>query len=206
VDQQFAQNVLSEDVNPHRRAEGPPLGLFARQAELRRIDKHPLEGFALRFFAELDHSSAIVDLHQPKPRRIFSQSGGPPSRDVCAGVFVTRDEMAVVHSIKMVAGENQDRVALVVVEMMKTLPYRIGGALKPIGAFGCDFGRENLYKAVGETTEAIRARDMTIERRRIVLRENEDSAKIGVDTCGEGYVNQPVLSAKWYRGFRSLLR
>src|SRR6185295_14310056 len=115
-----------------------------------------------------------------------------------------RDEITIIHPIKMIARKHQRRVSLVVVEMMQALAHGVGGPLKPIGAFGCYLGCEDFDKAVCESAEPIRARDVTIERRRVVLSQYENAMYIGVDADGNRDVDQAILSAKRNSRFGSL--
>src|SRR6185295_7090461 len=115
-----------------------------------------------------------------------------------------RDEITIVHSIKMIARQHQRRVALVVIEMMQALAHGVGGPLKPIGPLGGYLGCEDVDEAVCESAEAIRARDVTIERRGVVLSQYEDAMNIGVDAVGNRNVDQAILSAKRNRGLGTL--
>jgi hypothetical protein len=87
---------------------------------------------------------------------------------------------------------------------VQALPHGVGGALKPIGPFGGDLSRQNLNESVCETAEAIRSRDVTVERRRIVLRQYEDAVYVRVDAIGNWNVDQAVLATQRNGRFSSL--
>src|SRR2546423_10773387 len=90
-------------------------------------------------------------------------------------------KVPVVHVIKMIAGENQQRVDAPVSDVWQHLSYRIGSSLKPLRAFWCLLCGEYLDKAVRELREAIGLRDVPIERRGVVLRQHKRAQNVGVD-------------------------
>jgi hypothetical protein len=63
----------------------------------------------------------------------------------------------------MIARQDQNRFALVVIQMMKALTNGVRGSLKPIGSFGSYLGGEDLYKAISKSAEAVSSRDVPIE-------------------------------------------
>src|SRR6185503_4274147 len=165
-----------------------------------------LERFSLGLFTELNDPPGIVDLYQPEFGCFVRARGCQRKRQVRSGLVMPGYELAVVHPVKMITREHQDRIAFVIIQMVQALPYSVGGTLKPVGPFRCDLGGENLNEPVCESTEAICSSDVTIERSRVVLSQYEDSMNIGVDAVGNRDVDQAVLAAKRYGGFGSLTR
>ena len=96
-------------------------------------------------------------------------------RDVGAALDVRVDQLAEVHAIEVIAGEDQVVVGVVADEVARRLPHRVGGALKPVGAVGRLLGGEHLDEAVREHVEAVGLRDVPVERRGVELREHEDA-------------------------------
>ena len=65
------------------------------------------------------------------------------------------DQLAVIHPIQVVAGQNQDVIGLVRREVPLGLPHGVGGSLIPVRVVGRLLGRENLDEAAGENVELI---------------------------------------------------
>src|SRR5689334_6790247 len=115
-------------------------------------------------------------------------------------------KLSIVHVIEMIAGENQQRVDAPVSDVRQYLAHRVGSPLKPLRVLRGLLGRENLDEAVRELREAIRLRDVSIERRGVVLRQHEGAQDVGVDAVGERDVDEPVFTTERDCGFGALLR
>src|SRR5262249_5174791 len=147
----------------HRRQERSSFCLFGGETKRRGIASHFFESIAAWFLPELGNSSGVVDFEQTELRSILHASRGDGYRNVRTCAPVSLDELAVVHSIQMISGQHQNRVAAVVVEVMKTLTHGIRGALKPIRSLGRDFSSKNLNEAIGESAEPISPRDVPVK-------------------------------------------
>src|SRR6185436_1111247 len=88
---------------------------------------------------------------------------------------------------------------------MQVLPDGIRRSLKPIGAVNGLLRREHFDMSAIEWIEAIAVGHMTIQRSRVVLRQDEDSLQSGVETIADGNIDQAILSAKRDRGFGAVL-
>jgi hypothetical protein len=75
--------------------------------------------------------------------------------------------------------------------------------LKPVRVAVGLLGGEHFDKAVRESAEAIRARDVAVERRGVELREDEDADDVRVDAVADGDVDESVLAAERDGGFRT---
>ena len=119
--------------------------------------------------------------------------------DVGAAGGVRLEDLAEVHDVELVAGEHQDAFGAVPQETVQLLADGVGSALIPVHAgFGLLRG-EDLDEAVRERIEAIGARDVTVQRRRLKLREHEDVAQAGVDAVADRDVDQPILAGERHR-------
>ena len=87
---------------------------------------------------------------------------------------VRLDQLAEVHPVEVVAGEDQVVVGVVAREVPRRLPHRVRRPLEPVGALGRLLGREHLDEPVGEDVEAVGLGDVPVERRRVELRQHED--------------------------------
>ena len=124
-------------------------------------------------------------------------------RDVGAALDVRLDQIAEVHPVEVIAGEDQVVVGVVAGEVPRRLPHGVGRALEPVGALGRLLGREHLDEAVREHVQAVGLRDVAVERRRVELRQHEDALQAGVQAVADRDVDQPVLAADRHRRLRS---
>src|SRR5437773_645974 len=67
-------------------------------------------------------------------------------------------------------------------------------------------GREDLDEPLAEDVQAIRLRDVSVERRRVELRQHEDATNVGMQTVTDGDVDQPVCAADRNGRLRPVLR
>src|SRR6185436_4428274 len=81
----------------------------------------------------------------------------------------------------------------------------IRGSLKPFGAVNGLFRREHFDMSPVKRIESIAIRDVTIQRCRVVLRQDEDPFQSRVEAVADGDIDQAILSAKWNRGFGTIL-
>src|SRR6185369_7478736 len=116
------------------------------------------------------------------------------------------EKVAIVHSIKMIAGKNQQRVDAPVSDVRQHLSHGVSSSLKPLRALGRLLGCDDLDEAVRELREAIGLRDVTIERCGVVLRQDERAQDVGVDAVRERDVDETILTAERNGWFGTLLR
>src|SRR5207248_4779088 len=88
-----------------------------------------------------------------------TRSYGDWSSDVCSSdldvrlvVDVRVDELAVVHPVQMIAGENQIVVRVIPGEMAHRLADRVGGPLKPVRIVRRLLGGEDLHEEIGRAS------------------------------------------------------
>ena len=122
--------------------------------------------------------------------------------DVGLALDVRVDQLAEVHPVEVVAGQDQVVLRLVRREVARRLAHRVGRALEPVGVVGRLLGGEHLDEAVGEEIEPVGLRDVAVERRRVELRQHEDLLQPGVQAVADRDVDQPVLAADRHRRLR----
>ena len=89
--------------------------------------------------------------------------GQGPNGEVGAGFDVVFDEQAVVHPVKLVAGEDQVLVHVPFLEQPLVFADRIGRALKPAGTGGGLLGRQHLHKTLAKAGgEVVALAEVTI--------------------------------------------
>ena len=113
------------------------------------------------------------------------------------------DQLAEVHAVEMIAGEDQEVVGVVAGEVARRLAHGVGGALEPVRALGRLFGGEHLDEAVREEIEPVGLRDVAVERGRVELRQHEDPLQPGVQAVADRDVDQPVLAAERHGRLRA---
>ena len=138
-------------------------------------------------------------------RRVGQTDGLRGDGDVGTAIDVCVDHLRVVHAVQMVAGQNQVVVGVVPDKMAGRLPHRVRCALKPALAVGCLLGCQDFDEPVAEQVHAIRLADMTVERGRIELGEDENPAHVGMQAVADRYVNQSIFAADWHRWLRAEL-
>ncbi len=105
----------------------------------------------------------------------------------------------VVHLVDVVAGEDEDVFGLLGANGVDVLVDGVCGALIP-GLGDALHGGQDLdefAELVGDDGAPALA-DMAVEGERLVLGEDVDVAKIGVNAVGEGDVDDAVLAGKRY--------
>jgi hypothetical protein len=153
------------------------------------IHSHAIESLALWLLAELRYPAVAVGLQQTEPRRISLARGSDSDGDVGVGAHVPRDEVSIVHAVEMIARQNENCVGLVIAQMMKDLAHGVGGPLEPVRPFRSHLGCKHFDKPIRELAESIGARDVSIERGGVILRQDEYATNIRVDAVGDRYID-----------------
>ena len=195
--EQVEQGVAAEDIDPHRGQEGLPFGLLSRKAESGGVDPHRLEISPLGLLAELADLACGIGTHQAEPFGLGAVHRQGPHCELGAGVDVVLHELAVVHAVELITGEDQVVIHIPFLEQPLVLAHRIGGAFEPAGAVGSLLGGEHLHEPLAETGgEVVGHREMTIEGGAVELRQHIDLVDLGVDAVADGNINQSVLAGK----------
>ena len=80
-----------------------------------------------------------------------------------ASVAVARENVAVIHAVKLVAAEHKSVLEIVVQEVQQVLAHGIRGALVPGGVGKSLFRRENLNEPAAEMVELVTLRDVPVQ-------------------------------------------
>jgi len=161
---------------------------------------------AARFLLEVADLSRSIESKDPHRARIVDAHGPRHERDIGVAVDVLVDEGRVVHSIQMVASENQVVLRVNPDQVTRGLTDGIGRSLEPVRVVRGLFSREHLDEAPAEQVKPVRLPDVAVERRRVELREHEDAAEVGVQAVADRDVNQPVLAPERHGRFRAKVR
>ncbi len=128
------------------------------------------------------------------------------NRDVGAALGVRLDELAVVHPVEVVAGEDQVVVGVHLLEVPARLAHGVRRALEPAAAVGRLLGRQDLDETFRVAVEPVGLADVTIERRRVELRQHDDLPDLRVQAVADRDIDEPVLPADGDRGLRPGVR
>jgi membrane-associated protease RseP (regulator of RpoE activity) len=111
-------------------------------------------------------------------------------------IHVRIEQEPVVHAIEMVACQDQVVVGFVVREMSGGLSHGVSGPLKPVRVIRRLLRGDNIHEPAGERIHVIALRDVPVQRRRIVLRQDEDLGYLRINAVGNRYIDQPVFTAQ----------
>jgi hypothetical protein len=164
------------------------------------------EPLALRLLLERDNLAAAIEPEDAHRRRLFDRNRLRGDRDVGAAVAVDIDHFRIIHSVQMIAGEDEVEVRVVADEMACRLADGVSGALIPVRVVRGLFGGEDLDEPLAERIHPKGMRDMPIERRRVELRQHEDATNVGVEAVADRDVDQSIAAADRHGRFRALQR
>ena len=106
----------------------------------------------------------------------------------------------------MVAGQNENMLWLKFVDKLDVLVDSVGSALVPAGLLVVTLvGGQNLGAGVSLVqAPGLTVADVLIQLQRLILSQNTDGVDTGIDTVGQGEVNDTVLAAEGNRRLRGL--
>ena len=117
----------------------------------------------LRLLLERDDQTLAVEAEDTHLRGGLHIDRLRRDGDVRFPGLVSVDELAVIHSIEMIAGEDEVIVGLVLSDMAHGLAHRVGCSLKPVRIVGRLLGGEDLDEPARELIEAVGVRDVAVE-------------------------------------------
>jgi len=106
---------------------------------------------------------------------------------------VSFEHVGEVHTVKLIAGDDEIVRRLMGPKVDEILPHRVGSALVPTRVNRRLFCGEDLHKSVREMVEIVGVGYVQVQRCRIELGQNVDSPKAGVDTVRDGDVDDTVF-------------
>src|SRR5207248_5866495 len=134
------------------------------KAEARRVYTHAWQLIRWRLLTKFGDMPAVIGLEQTEARspRLIRRNHG--DRDISPSIFVMANEVAIIHLIEMVTGKDQDVIRVEVADVHHDLAHGVGCALEPVFVLRRLLCGQNVYESIGESTEAVSARNVTIER------------------------------------------
>ena len=185
-----------------RRSLSSPL---RRQVGLEEVDPHRGEAVGragdrlrlVRLLLEPDDPPLLVHLHHAEvPASLLGRKPDARHREAGALLVVEGPQEPVVHLVDVIAGEDEDEAWPLVLDEVGVLADGVGRPLVPAAPellLGGDLVDE-LVQARAEQVPA--GLEVVRQRVRLVLREDVDPPKAGVDAVGEGEVDDPEDAAE----------
>ena len=179
---QLVHHVGVEDVDAHR---GEHLVGLAGHA--RRV---------LGLLQEARDTLAVVDPHDAELARLQARHRQAGDRQVGPVVAVVVDHPGVVHLVDVVAGQDQRIAGRGLLDGVDVLVDRVGRPLIP--HLGDPLlGRDHLDVLVQLAAEELPPLvDVPVQADGLVLRQDEDLAKVGVDAVRQREIDDPVDAAE----------
>ena len=119
-------------------------------------------------------------------------------RDVRVMLGMRPQNLAVVHAIKLIAGQDEDGAGLLVLEIANVLPDGVCGPLVPIGFLVRLLGRQDFDEAPAERVKLVRIRDMAMQADAEKLRQDVDTVESAVKAIADGNVDETILPRDGY--------
>ena len=143
----------------------------------------------------------IDDAEMAGVGRVGDQRG---ERGVGGGILVLLEHAPIIHFVDVVAGEDDHVLGLLASDGIDVLIDRVGRSHVPVLAHPLH-GGQDFDELADFTAENIPAfADLTIQRERLVLREDEDAAQAGVDAVRKRDVDDAVDAAEDHGGFGAI--
>jgi hypothetical protein len=116
------------------------------------------------------------------------------------------EELPIVHSIQLVAGEDEHIRASVLFNLSQILPNGVGGALVPLGPFDGLLRRQHFNESMIEHVELVRVRDVPMEADGHELREHVDAVDAAIQAIRDRHVDESILAGHGHGRFGAKLR
>ncbi len=165
-----------------------------------------VEPLRSRLLLEVHDAALPVHLQDPEAGGLLAadrKHADGRVRDVPA---VRLLHLPVVHLVELIAREHEHVTAAMAPEVPAALPHGVGGALEPVRALFRLLGREHRDERRAEDVELVGHRQVLVEALRVVLRQHEDPAQVGVQAVADRDVDQPVLARDRHGRLRALAR
>ena len=206
VVQRSSQDLAAEDVDAHG-GQALFLRALGRQFGLQfRTDGQSLDdGGLLGLLDKLGDREVVGDAHQTQA--LDFRNGERDRRDghVCAGRDMLVHDLAEIHPIQLVTGEDQDKIMPMAVEVHEVAAHGVGRALIPGVALLGLLGREDVDKAAAERVELVALLDVPVQRGGEELGEDKDPVATRVQTVADRDVHQPVFAGEGHRRLAAFL-
>ena len=111
-------------------------------------------------------------------------------------------QVTIIHTIKLIARQNDHVFNFVLIEINKVFSYGVGGSLVPIAAGTQSFlCCQQLDEPTREMIKRISHSDMAVQADGHKLCQHIDPINLTVQAIGDGDIDQPVHSRQGNRWF-----
>lgn len=122
------------------------------------------EGFGFGFFDEADDALVIVDVHDAEIRGVITRNGNGGDGDVRFAFLVLGKDVAVIHAVELVTGEDEDVFVKVIIKVDKVLANGVRCAEVPACVGTSFLRRENFDESLRRIMiELIRLNDVAVQ-------------------------------------------
>jgi hypothetical protein len=125
--------------------------------------------------------------NQFRRRRISDRNGAHCQVRICFNVLA--QNLAVVHSVKLIAAQNDIVLEWTFEEVVEVLPNGVRGTLVPMRSRGRLLRGQNLPETWRDIVEFEGGVNMPVQRHAIKLGKHVDAANAGVQTVADGNIN-----------------
>src|ERR1700678_3392019 len=145
-----------------------------------------------------------VDVDHAEMARFGWIGGQSRDRDIGASVLMLFEHTPVIHLVNMVAGEDEHILRLFRTNGIDVLIDRVRRSHVPVFADPLH-GRQNFDKFADLAPENVPAfANLTIQRQRLVLREDKNAAQAGIDTVRKRDVDDAIDAAEGHGRFGAI--
>ena len=162
-------------------------------------------GFGL--FAELNHTVAGIGRHNSKTVGLFQRNVHHGHGQIGVVANMRGDQIAVIHLINMIAGQNQHQIGALVFHIADVLQNRIGGAAVPTLVVATLIRLQQPHPtAITVEVPGFADADMVVQGMRPILGQNRDIENARIHAIGQCKINDPIFARKRHRRLGSLFR
>ena len=148
----------------------------------------------LRLLDEPGHPAGVGHAQQAEPGRVLllHRDGGDGHVRLLLDVRLV--QVAEVHPVELVAGQDEDVLGVLALDVGNVLADRVGRALVPVGGLVRLLGGEHLDEPAVEHVELVRVADVPVEAGREELGEDVDAGEPAVEAVADRDVDEPVFT------------
>jgi hypothetical protein len=207
VHHQIDEQIAVEQVDPHVGQAIASVGRHASTLEPLGFQANRLQQlFRLWFLDESGHASRRVRTHNPQSAGRAAGDGKAADGYIGLGVEMRLEQLAVIHAVQLVAGQDQDIVHAGLLQVTHVLADGVGGALIPIGAFVHGLLRgQQLDETTAEVVELIGLANVAVQANGQELGQDIDAVDTAVQAIRERNIDQTVLACQGHRGLGAIL-
>ena len=114
--------------------------------------------------------------------------------------------LCIVHSIKLIAREDQDVIDIRLLQIPKVLADRVRCALIPPFAIESLLSSQKLHETAAIGIEGVGAANVPVEADRVKLGQHVHAIQSAIDAVRQRNINQPILASQRHRRLRTVLR